>query len=401
MRRLIPLTLLILAACGNPAAPATPGLHPLSTQTALPAVMPCLVVNLPTTPAPALSAQFGDRGHVLGQADAPVTIVEFGDYQCAQCASLDDLLMQIRSAHPADVRLIYLHAPQAGNDKAGLAIQAAEAAGLQGKFWEMHTLLYEKQAQWTGLIPAQFTAWAGQQASSLGLDTDRFRSDFQGKAVAQRVEQAFAASAGVQQAPPILFINSNLPYTGRWDPAGLDQVVSLMALARKQFSACPPMIIDPAKQYTASLETSQGAIAVQLYADKAPLAVNDFVFLAKAHWYDGNIFLRVLPGVLAETGDPSGTGLGNPGYYFNTEIASGLHFDRPGMLAMSNTGPGTNASSFFITAAAAPDMDGRYTIFGEVISGLNVLAGLSPRDPNPGQLLPPGDRLIQVTITEH
>jgi cyclophilin family peptidyl-prolyl cis-trans isomerase/protein-disulfide isomerase len=401
-KTILPMLVLVLfaSACGTSRPATTPGPSPRPGTTVLPDSVPCLVVNSASSQGPALAAQFGDRGHAIGPEDAPVTLVVFSDYQCASCAYLAAILKQIRAAHPDDVRVIVLPFPLTANDKSVLAIQAAEAADLQGKFWEMHDLLFSKQAEWTGLSPAAFPGWAQAQVAGLGMDAARFRADFQGAVVTARASQAVASTANIQQALPILFVNSSTPYNGRVDFTGLDQVVSLLALTRKEFSACPPMIIDLAKQYTATLQTDHGDIVVALNADKAPLAVDNFVFLARSGWYDGNTFFRVLAGELAQTGDPSGTGLGNAGYFFNTEIVPGLSFDRPGVVALANTGVNSNASQFFITTAAAPAMKGQYTIIGQVISGLDVLGKLTPRDPVPGLVLPAGDLLLKVTITE-
>jgi cyclophilin family peptidyl-prolyl cis-trans isomerase len=197
-----------------------------------------------------------------------------------------------------------------------------------------------------------------------------------------------------------LFVNSASPYTSLADFASLDTIVRMDALTLRQFSACPPMSIDPLKQYIVTLHTAKGDVVLQLYPEKAPQAVNDFVFLARSGWYDGITFYRVLPGDRVLTGDPSDTGLGNPGYLFETEIAASLRFDQPGMVALDNDGPDTNGSRFFITLAPASQLDGHYTIFGQVLSGLDILSALTPRDPQPGIYLPPGDELISVTIGE-
>jgi cyclophilin family peptidyl-prolyl cis-trans isomerase len=348
-----------------------------------------------------VGAGFESHGHVSGAVDAPVTIIAFSDYQCLQCAFLAASLRQIRLTHLNDVRIIYLHSPQPDRDKDNLAIQAVEAADLQGKFWEMHDLLFEKQAEWSALAPADFEAWATVQAAGLGMDAARFRSDFEGPLVADRLQHAIQFTAGVQPfAPPLLFVNSASPYTSLADFASLDTVVRMDALTLRQFSACPPMNIDPLKQYIVALHTAKGDVVLQLYPEKAPQAVNDFVFLARSGWYDGITFYRVLPGDRVLTGDPSETGLGNPGYLFETEIAASLRFDQPGMVALDNDGPDTNGSRFFITLAPASQLDGQYTIFGQVLSGLDILSALTARDPQPGIYLPPGDELISVTIEE-
>ncbi|MBK8825064.1 MAG: peptidylprolyl isomerase [Anaerolineales bacterium] len=157
--------------------------------------------------------------------------------------------------------------------------------------------------------------------------------------------------------------------------------------------------MDPAKQYIATIKTEKGDIVIQLFPDKAPLAVNSFVFLAKQGWYNGVTFHRVIPGFAAQTGDPSNTGKGNPGYFFNNEI-NDLKFDKPGMVSMANSGPNTNGSQFFITFGPAPHLDGGYTIFGQVLSGLEVAEQLTPRDPDQGIILAPGDKIISVDIEE-
>lgn len=159
------------------------------------------------------------------------------------------------------------------------------------------------------------------------------------------------------------------------------------------------MTIDSTKVYFATFKTAQGDIKVQLYADRTPLTVNNFVFLARDGFYDNTTFHRVLDGFMAQAGDPTGTGGGGPGYSFADEFGPGLVFDRPGLLAMANAGPNTNGSQFFITFAPAPHLNGRHTIFGEVVEGQDVLNKLTRRDP---QQSPsgPGDLLSTVVIEE-
>ena len=160
------------------------------------------------------------------------------------------------------------------------------------------------------------------------------------------------------------------------------------------------MTIDPAKTYTATIETEQGEIVMALFADHAPTAVNNFVFLAQAGWYDNIMFHRVLPGFVAQAGDPSGTGYGGPGYAFGDEITPDLTFDRPGMVAMANSGADTNGSQFFITLGDTENLNGKYTIFGEIIKGLDVAESLTPRDPSQGSDLPAGTIIKTIRIEE-
>jgi cyclophilin family peptidyl-prolyl cis-trans isomerase len=167
----------------------------------------------------------------------------------------------------------------------------------------------------------------------------------------------------------------------------------------KTYTKPPEMVIDPKTKYTATFKLEKGDVVVELFADKAPRTVNNFVFLAREGFYDGVMFHRVITGFMAQGGDPTGTGGGAPGYTFEDEFDPSLRFDRPGLLAMANRGPDTNGGQFFITYAATPHLDGLHTIFGEVIEGAEVLDDLTPRDPQANPDFP-GDRLISVEITE-
>ncbi|MBL8055857.1 MAG: peptidylprolyl isomerase [Anaerolineales bacterium] len=160
------------------------------------------------------------------------------------------------------------------------------------------------------------------------------------------------------------------------------------------------MQIDPAKQYLATIDTVKGKIVVELLPQAAPRAVNSFVFLARQGYFDGVTFHRVLPGFVAQGGDPTGTGMGGPGYEFPNEVVPELTFSEPGLLAMANAGPDTNGSQFFITFAALPHLDGGYTIFGRVQSGLEVALALTPRNPQENPDAPPGDAINTITIEE-
>jgi len=165
------------------------------------------------------------------------------------------------------------------------------------------------------------------------------------------------------------------------------------------YSAAPEMTIDPSKYYYATLATEQGDIRLQLFADRAPMTVNNFVFLAREGFYDNTTFHRVLADFMAQAGDPTGTGMGGPGYTFADEIWPGGSFDRRGLLAMANAGPGTNGSQFFITFAPTQWLDGNHTIFGEVIEGDDVLSKITLRDPQ-GDATEPGDLIKSITVEE-
>ena len=155
----------------------------------------------------------------------------------------------------------------------------------------------------------------------------------------------------------------------------------------KTYSAPPPMTIDTGKQYTATIETEKGNLAVELFASDVPITVNNFVFLAREGFYDGTTFHRVIPGFVAQGGAPTGTGTGTPGYQFDDEFSEHTHVT--GALSMANSGANTNGCQFFITYAPQHHLDGKHSVFGQLIEGMDVLERLEQ-----------GDVIIRVTIDE-
>ena len=162
------------------------------------------------------------------------------------------------------------------------------------------------------------------------------------------------------------------------------------------FDEPPPFVIEESGVYFAVLETAKGDITVELFADRTPITVNNFVYLARSGFYDGTTFHRVIPNFMAQAGDPSGTGRGGPGYRFEDEFISNLGFDEPGLLAMANAGPGTNGSQFFLTHVETPHLNQRHTIFGKIVEGMDVLLGIAVRDPQSSGR--PGDTLERIRI---
>jgi cyclophilin family peptidyl-prolyl cis-trans isomerase len=152
----------------------------------------------------------------------------------------------------------------------------------------------------------------------------------------------------------------------------------------KQWSAQPDLIIDAAKQYRAVIRTSKGDIAVELFADRSPSTVNNFVFLAREGFYDGVIFHRVITGFMIQGGDPTGTGTGGPGYRFRDELEASKEFGyAPGILAMANAGPNTNGSQFFLMHRDNP-LPPAYAVFGRTIEGLDVIDAIATTPTGPG-----------------
>jgi cyclophilin family peptidyl-prolyl cis-trans isomerase len=156
------------------------------------------------------------------------------------------------------------------------------------------------------------------------------------------------------------------------------------------------MVIDPSKQYTATFHTDRGDFTVDLFAKDAPTTVNNFVFLARDGFYNGVTFHRVIPGFMAQGGDPTGTGRGGPGYTFADERSDCTH--QAGTLSMANAGPNTNGSQFFICFEPQPHLNGRHTVFGQVVEGMDVVRSI--RERNPERDPQPGDRITGIDIAE-
>lgn len=170
-------------------------------------------------------------------------------------------------------------------------------------------------------------------------------------------------------------------------------------LNKMQYDAIPEMTIDPAKGYKAQVKMENGSsFTIQLHAAEAPITVNSFVFLAREGYFDGVTFHRVLEGFMAQGGDPTGSGSGGPGYQFENED-SDLMFDKAGVVAMANAGRDTNGSQFFITFGPTPHLNGGYTIFGQVIEGMDTVNALKRRDPSSRPMFL-GDAMESVTIIE-
>lgn len=404
MRKLLSsflLYLIFFSACSPP--PASP-VNASPTIPIIPTPPACTAIQVEPTPGsdtPSLFPPEGESDRVRGAENPLVTITEYSDYQDLGSRYLAEALDRLLEEHPGEVRVVSRMLPSIElNDKSALAAQAVEAAAEQDRFWEMHRLLYAQQANWADLSVADFEQWLDAQVSALGMDVGQFHADLKREDIAAKIQEAWesAQKIGVPGIPLVL-INGQI-YGGPRDYNSLNDILQLIALGKRQYTSCPAITVQQNKQYIATLHTEKGNVVIQLFADKAPMTVNSFLFLVHEGWYDNITFHRVIPDVYAQTGDPSGTGKGNPGYYIITEIDPALKFDRPGMVAMVNSGPDTSGSQFFITYAPVTEYNGKYTIFGQVLSGMEVLEQLTPRDARPITDTPPGDELISITIEE-
>jgi len=284
--------------------------------------------------------------------------------------------------------------------------EASEAAGAQGAFWAYHDGLFEKQNEWSSMSQDEARQFFIDLAAELGLDVEKFTSDLDNEVYAEYVAmlEKEAIDLGLPGTPATLVNGEIVAGQGLprdfavWDNF-LSSTIAVESLAEMQYDAPPLMSLEEGKGYQARVLMENGdEFVVELFPESAPETVNSFVFLANEGWFDGVSFHRVLPGFVAQTGDPSGTGMGGPGYQLPNEVDPNLSHDKAGMVAMANTGPDTNGSQWYITLGPVSHLDGGYTIFGQILEGLDVVEGITPRDPSTGADLPDGDRIQSVTI---
>jgi cyclophilin family peptidyl-prolyl cis-trans isomerase/protein-disulfide isomerase len=316
---------------------------------------------------------------VKGPEDAPITIIEYADFQCPACGNFSMYVKALMDAFPSSIRVVFRHMPLPSiHDKAYISSMAAEAAGAQGKFWEMHDLLYQNQQSWGAISVDQFKEWVVTAAEELDLDIDQFEKDLNDQDTLEAMEAQTEENLNLGiHYTPFVIINDRIFRDNKPDIFNLVGIYEFDG-----YEACPPWVIDPEKSYQAVIDTSAGEITIDLYPEEAPIAVNSFVFLAENDWYDDVYFHRVIEGFVAQAGDPSGFGVIGPGYSFVNETNNDLVYDDVGYLGMANSGPDTNGSQFFITLAAAPNLNGSYTIFGKVTEdSLSTLDEIALRDP--------------------
>lgn len=411
---LLTVMILLLAACGGNNAPAN---APDASETSVTENTSAEDSNTDADAAPAdctaQSQQIGDLAYendfVTGKAeDYAVTIVVYNDFACEGCSTMATTLATALELYPDDIRLIYRYFPvlDGESDNGVLAAKAAEAAGLQGKFWEMHDILFTTQGEWGDMDADSLVEFIRSQATDLGLDVEQFNQDLNSEAVNEKIAANYNEALYYATEPPLVMVN------GTTTPIYLSTVAdfyfwleTLMIpygrhLTDQQYSECPPMTVDPQKDYIATLHTDAGEIVIALYPDVAPMAVNSFIFLSENDYYDDTPIYAVIDGYVVQAGDPSGTGWGSPGYLFGLETSADLTFERPYMVAMANGGVNANNSQFFITLNPLTYLNGQFTIFGEVLDGVDVLNSLTARDPESDLLAPFYNYLLDISIDE-
>jgi cyclophilin family peptidyl-prolyl cis-trans isomerase len=308
------------------------------------------------------------------------------------------VLEQLLKDFPNDVRAIFRQFPLPSHPNSLLATQAAEAAGLQGKFYDMSDLLFAQQATWSPMDSASFETWLIAQAESpLGLDKTKFTADLKSDVLVQKAlqYQKDAQAAGATYTPFVL-VNGRI-----WEGIDLSNMRILIKLLLEEKNLtpeCPPSILEAGKQYTATIETELGNIVINLEAQKVPLSVDAFVWLVQKGWYDNRTFFNVMRGdptqiEIALTGDHTETGYGSAGFGITPEIVPDLKFDKAGVVGF------VNGNQLFITYGANPKLDGRYTVLGEVVEGMDIVQKLAITTPDANGIMSPGTKIIKVTVS--
>lgn len=391
----------VLAACQRagtlpPALPATPQPKSSPTPVAITAATPSCQLLAPTVPTPHQPTYLLENDHRLGPLDAEVVLVVYGDYQCEPCARLDARLWQLRQEFPKTLLWVYRHFPLVPlNDKALMAVQAAEAAARQNRFWEVHRYLYTRQTEWRDLPPQDFPQYILAMARELGLDLGRFTQDLTDPEIQGLAYRAWQVgqTLGLDAAPTV-FLN------GEWFPGpftypGLRTVVALTALEARRLGSCPPWVLEEDRLYRLVLWLEQGQVEIVLEPTWAPAGVNAVVVLAQQGWYQGMGIYQVLPGQAVFFGDPSNTGYGHPGFLIPWEAPS--RPPRPGTVVLQPASPGWNTPRMAVLLNPAGARGEQVTAIGRVVRGLSLLQSLPALSPQQDPYLPLAGWRLEIT----
>jgi protein-disulfide isomerase/cyclophilin family peptidyl-prolyl cis-trans isomerase len=329
------------------------------------------------------------------EEDAEITIYEYSDFQCPGCGGMYPVLRQFVENNP-NVRLVYRHFPLDFHELAQITAEASEAAGAQGKFWEMHDLLFDRTQEWGSLSETDIRPKLSEYAEMLDLDVELFDKELDEGVHTAKVTAQYEESRdlGLPGTPTFLYNGVLYPSDIGLSYQGLDAFKSILENQDTLFYGAPPeQTVNAADKLQAVLKTTKGDITVNLLAESSPTHVNNFIFLAQDAWYNGSEFFFVRDNFVAVTGDPTNSTVGYPGYYCQGE-EQGV-FDRAGLLGMLSNG------QFFITLGAdAAQLTGQFALIGQVTEGLDILGDITRivvGDPN----APEPDILQSIDITQN
>lgn len=364
----------ITTADGSAVAVAPPQATAIPAPTPLPKPVTCEAVPL----------NVNADDHILGNPQAATTIIEYGDFQCPACAAFHPQMKTLMGTVSDTVRLVFRHFPLPQHDKAIPTARAAEAAALQGKFWEMHDLLYEKQGEWSNKPLAEITATLKAYAEALKLDVAQFERDLVSDAVAARVQRDVASgrAANVAGTPWLFLDGRDIPLQAFQQPDTAAQLRSyadrrakdIAGLSTKAFNfAKPEQVTRKDAKYVMTVKTNRGDVVAELDPALAPVNVNATVFLAQQGYFDGAPVVLNDPQIGAILfGNP--TAAGNPGFECGVELTPGA-MSKPGIVALFGNG-NTSSAQLIFTYSPTLELDGRFSVIGQVISGLEVVKSL-------------------------
>ena len=371
------------------------------------------------TPAPPKAAtcspfvlSVASDDHFTGNADASATtIIEYGDFQCPSCAAFHAAITPTLAAVSDTLKLVFRHFPLITiHDKSLITAHAVEAATLQNKFWEMHDLLYEKQKEWEGKSVAEITGTLKTYAQQLGMDADKLEKDMSSQAVIARVQRDIDSGTTAKLAgTPSLFLDGRTVPPDAFVQQGVVDGIKNYAKARAEQLATlgnksvafakPELVTSKDAKYVMTVKTTKGDIVAELDPALAPVNVNSVVFLAQQKYFEG------APVVLQDAqlgavlmGNPTATG--NPGYVCDQEKSPAGAMTKPGVVALYTTDGQTASAQFVLTYSPTTDLDGRFTVIGNITSGLDVLKTLTMTVATSGTVTTKGDSITGVTVAE-
>ncbi len=269
-----------------------------------------------------LLGEITEKDHVYGPDNAIMTLIEYADFQCPGCADTYEQLKNYQEMHPDEVRVVFRHYPLATHELSMPAARFAEAAGQQGIFFEFGSFLFETQETWSCMSESAFEKWVLREipARFPNIDIDQFQTDYGDEDLLQEIKNnaLIAKQSGQIIVTPTIMINYS-PFANSFSASEANSWLYLLRFNERLYTECPAFSIEASKTYKAVLETTKGVIEIDLYPKNAPLAVANFIRLAKDGWYDEMPISASVEGYAVQFGDPSATGYLNSGYVINSE----------------------------------------------------------------------------------
>lgn len=380
-----PATTMPLPGTGTPTAPEETSVPQQANSDATPFLAGTgEAAAYPAATCKSFDTRIASSDWVQGNPDAPITMIEYSDFQCPYCANLDPVLKQLVAEYPQDVRWVFRYFPLPGHSYSLMTARAAEAAGRQGKFWEYQEALFAHQSDWAALDSEGVDSYIQSLAVDLDLDPDQFAQDRNSEEITSVVQTAQnkAYSENISYTPFLLINGMQVQVS---DLGSLEVMVDSLKANNFSPNGCPPTVLQSGKAYQATIQTAHGNIQIELYPDQAPLSVNSFVYLSQQNWFKNQSFFHLIRDDSTNTLNFAILGNeANLGWYELTPELSDLKFDRPGVVGLLNSG------QVFISLNASPALNGSYTIIGQVTDGLDVVQSMSA----------PGEVIENITITE-